>query len=468
MWWLRRSIRMTSTSACRSARAAAIPAKPAPMMTTRFRSRWEASMPGCVLSGPVSANIVLIGSPRWCSLSLTASSSFCRERCAPAIRIRYGMPAHEKPLVCHARGLPGGGAALSASGFTKIRNSTKQRAPMMNVTTLNTSFMGGSDAVPLRGTAMDSTLQPFGFARAARHKHRPEGVGSPRQDSLVSHPLISSQRRLRGEQIRSNVRVLVGRSGRRLGVVLVEDAKRQQPQHGPGQRNSDPVTAALDSTPAQCRDDADCAEPTDDIVDNGNDGRRFGMCERAFCGEHPSYGCTDFIESGTIFPGTLVAVKQDLSMNQARLLRGERFGIQAMALQITRALVGKEDVGILQQLVEFRAILFRAIEERRTHPDLRVPSESIDLGVVGPPDIEDIRAVTGEVSTDDGSGNHMPHSKGANAIQRAPTILLERDRFGLADLLHRNQRHFRKDFGVLGLLPEFVEGAYFREDEARF
>jgi hypothetical protein len=56
-------------------------------------------------------------------------------------------------------------------------------------------------------------------------------------------------------------------------------------------------------------------------------------------------------------------VKQDLSMNQARLLRGERFGIQVMALQITRALIGKEDIGTLQQLVEFRAILFGSIEE---------------------------------------------------------------------------------------------------------
>src|SRR5262249_8907542 len=151
-----------------------------------------------------------------------------------------------------------------------------------------------------------------------------------------------SQRRLRGEQIRSNVRVLVGRSGRRLGVVLVENAERQQPQHGSRQGNGDAVAATLDSAPAQCRDDADAAEPADDIVDNGDDAWRFGMCECAFGSEHTRYGCTDFIESGTIFPRTLVAVKQDLSMNQARLLRGERFGIQAVALQITRALVGKE------------------------------------------------------------------------------------------------------------------------------
>src|SRR6516225_1934668 len=467
MWWLRRSIRMTSTSARRSARAAAIPAKPAPTMTTRFRSRWEASTPGGALSGPVSANIALIGSPRWCSLSLTASASFCRERCSQRSRYSDSLQHTGSREIASLQraGLPGEGTALSGSGFTVIMNIAKHRAPTTNVTTVNVCFTIlriSCFAGPI------SALQPLGFARAARHKHRPEEVGSPRQNSLVGHPLIRSQRRLRGEQIRSNVRVLVGRSGRRLGILLVEDAERQQPQHGPGQRNSDPITAAFDRSPAERCENADSAEPAHDIVDNGNDGRRFGMCERAFCGEHPGYGCTDFIESGTIFPGTLVAVKQDLSMNQARLLRGERFGIQAVALQITRALVGKEDVGIFQQLVEFRAILFRAIEERGTHPDLRVPSESIDLGVVGPPDIEDIRAVTGEVSTDDGSGNHMPHSKGANTIQRALTILLERDRLALADLLHRNQRHLGKDFSVLSLLPEFLEGAYLRKDEPRF
>src|ERR1700684_4249005 len=36
MWWLRRSIRTTSASACRSGGGAAIPAKAPPMMTTRF------------------------------------------------------------------------------------------------------------------------------------------------------------------------------------------------------------------------------------------------------------------------------------------------------------------------------------------------------------------------------------------------------------------------------------------------
>jgi hypothetical protein len=82
---------------------------------------------------------------------------------------------------------------------------------MTNLTTLKTSFMGDVYAVPASwDTAMVSTLQPFGFARAARHKHRPEGARSPRQDSLVGHALIRAQRRFRREQIRCDIRVFVG------------------------------------------------------------------------------------------------------------------------------------------------------------------------------------------------------------------------------------------------------------------
>src|SRR5262249_51108428 len=192
------------------------------------------------------------------------------------------------------------------------------------------------------------------------------------------------------------------------------------------------------------------------------------MCERAFDGEQARYGCTDFIESGTILPRTSVAVEQHLSMNEARLLGGQRFGIATVALQIARAPIGKEDVGIFKQLVEFRAILFGVIQDRRTHPDLYVPGEPVDFGVVGPPDVEDIGAVAGEVSAHAGPGNHMPHSECANAVHRTLSILLEWDRLAFADPLPRYQRHSGKDFGVLSLLPEFLEGAYFREDEPRF
>src|SRR6516162_10661182 len=156
MWWLRRSIRTTSASECRSACAAAIPAKPPPMMTTRLRSRRGALTTAVASSGRVSANIALMDH---------LVRSLCRD------------------------------------GFS---NSLSEAAL--------------------------STPEPLGFARASRHEYRSEGAGSPRHDHLVGHPLIRAQRRLRGEQIGSNVCVLVGRSGRRLGISFVENAERIQPQ----------------------------------------------------------------------------------------------------------------------------------------------------------------------------------------------------------------------------------------------
>src|SRR6516165_2034018 len=160
MWWLRRSISKTSVSACRSACAAAIPAKPPPMMTTRFRSGRGASTTAMASLGRVSANIALMDH---------------------LVRSFFGMM---------------------------------------------------TSAVPFRETAL-STGQPLGLARASRHKNRLEGAGSPRHGHLVGHPLIGAHRRLRREQIRSNVYVLVGGSCRRLGIGLVESAERIQPQQGP-------------------------------------------------------------------------------------------------------------------------------------------------------------------------------------------------------------------------------------------
>ena len=102
-----------------------------------------------------------------------------------------------------------------------------------------------------------------------------------------------------------------------------------------------------------------------------------------------------------------------------------------------------------------------------THSNLGVPGKRLDFGIAGPPDVEDVGPVASEISADAGSGNHMPHSKCANAVQRALSILLERDRLAFADLLHRDQRHRGKHFGVLKLIPEFLEGAHLGERKPR-
>src|SRR5579864_114003 len=212
-----------------------------------------------------------------------------------------------------------------------------------------------------------SPRQPFGLARASWHEHRPEGPGSLRQDHLVGHALIRAQRGLRREQIGSDVSVLVGRSGGRPSIVPVEDAEREQPQHGSGQRNGDSIAATLDRTPAQRREYADRAEPAHHVVDNGDDRRRFRTRERTFDGEQPRDGRADFIESRTILPGALGAVKQDTGMDQPRFPAAEFLGLETMAFQIARTLVREEDIGILQQEIEFCAILLRVIQDRRAH-----------------------------------------------------------------------------------------------------
>src|SRR5262245_28089918 len=60
MWWLRRSISKTSASACRSACAAASPAKPPPMITTRLRSPRGDSTTAVASARRLSANIALM------------------------------------------------------------------------------------------------------------------------------------------------------------------------------------------------------------------------------------------------------------------------------------------------------------------------------------------------------------------------------------------------------------------------
>src|SRR6516165_619172 len=234
MWWLRRSTSTISASACRSACAAAIPAKPPPMITTRLRSPRGTSTTAIASAGRPSANIALMDH---------------------LIR------------------------ALCPNGFS---NS-------------------------LSGIVL-SMSQPLGFARASRHEHRSEGAGSPRQDHLVGHPLIGAQRRLSGEQIESDVCMLIGRSGRRLGITFVENAERIEPQQGSSQRNGDLIAAALDRTPSQRRENAYCAKPAHDIIANGDDWRRLGMRGRPLDAEQPRHGSADLIESGTILPRAFVTV----------------------------------------------------------------------------------------------------------------------------------------------------------------
>src|SRR5262249_62207436 len=73
--------------------------------------------------------------------------------------------------------------------------------------------------------------------------------------------------------------------------------------------------------------------------------------------------------------------------------------------------------------------------------------------------------VAGEISPHPSSANHMPYSECASALERTLSILLERDRSAVADLLHRDQRYPGEHLGILTLLLELVEGAHLSEDK---
>src|SRR5215471_17630901 len=102
MWWLRRSIRMTSTSACRSARVAATPAKPPPMMTTRLRSDGVSLMTAVACSGRLSTRIALMGHLVAALVIPGFSRSVSGTINASAAQVCCANPAREKPASCYA------------------------------------------------------------------------------------------------------------------------------------------------------------------------------------------------------------------------------------------------------------------------------------------------------------------------------------------------------------------------------
>jgi hypothetical protein len=57
--------------------------------------------------------------------------------------------------------------------------------------------------------------------------------------------------------------VLGSGAGGCLRILLVEDAEREHPQHGPRQRDHDSIPSTLDGPPPQGREDAYGAEPAD-------------------------------------------------------------------------------------------------------------------------------------------------------------------------------------------------------------
>ncbi|RXH02777.1 hypothetical protein [Bradyrhizobium vignae] len=84
---------------------------------------------------------------------------------APAVGLRYGIPAHQKPAILQCAGLLDASTALRTVGFIVVRNTAKQSATMANVAKLNTCFISAPAfawrrfLIPgLRRAIIDATL----------------------------------------------------------------------------------------------------------------------------------------------------------------------------------------------------------------------------------------------------------------------------------------------------------------------
>ena len=155
-------------------------------------------------------------------------------------------------------------------------------------------------------------------------------------------------------------------------------------------------------------------------------------------------------------------------MDQPWLLRAELCGIKTVPVQITRAFVREEDVRVLQQTIELRAIFLGVIQGGGAHAHLCIPGKGLDLDVVWLPDVENIGAVHCEISANRRSRDHVPHSEGANAIEGIPSVFREGYGIAFADLFHRDERHRGKDLGVLTLLEKFLVRAHLGQDKTGF
>src|SRR5262245_60655270 len=110
------------------------------MMTTRFRSWWGVSTTAVASSDRVSANIAfMVHLVR--ALIDGFSKLLSGILALPLLGFATALQ-HTRNRHFAMRGACSvGGTAMGGSGFTLIRNITKHRAPMTNVTTVKTCFM---------------------------------------------------------------------------------------------------------------------------------------------------------------------------------------------------------------------------------------------------------------------------------------------------------------------------------------
>src|SRR5260370_5122420 len=166
---------------------------------------------------------------------------------------------------------------------------------------------------------LSKSTQPLRFVRSSRNDHGPIRPRRPGQVDLFVEPLVRSERRLCGEQIRDDICVLFAGARRRIGVGPVEDAKRELPEHTASARDNDLVASSLHGSPAQRCENAHSAEPTHNVVADGNYRRLLRAGERPFESEEARHRCTNLIKARPVRPRSRFSVKNDGGMDQSGL-----------------------------------------------------------------------------------------------------------------------------------------------------
>ena len=118
---------------------------------------------------------------------------------------------------------------------------------------------------------------------------------------------------------RGDILVFFRGARRRMSVGPVEDAERELPEHRASERDNDLVASSLHGSPAQRCENAHSAEPTHNVVADGNNRRLLRAGKRPFESEEARHRCTNLIKARPVRPRPLFSVKNDGGVDQSGL-----------------------------------------------------------------------------------------------------------------------------------------------------
>src|ERR1700759_193033 len=89
-----------------------------------------------------------------------------------------------------------------------------------------------------------------------------------------------------------------------------------------------------------------------------------------------------------------------------------------MLLEETRAFVGEEYVGILEQPIERLSIFLRIVQDSRTHPNLDVPCKRFHLRIAWSPYIKNVGAIKRHIAAQSSARDDVAHPQRADGRER--------------------------------------------------